>query len=63
MARKDIDDALVHIQREEWLRKIEDMKRNERPLEIIVSTHEGTDTTIYTEEDGSDTHLEIAHHE
>jgi hypothetical protein len=55
-----IDDTIVGIQREEWMRKIGELIQSEPLLEIVVSTHEETDTTIYTEYDGSEIILEGA---
>ncbi len=57
MSRGDIEDTIVGIQRDEWLRQIEELKLRESQTEIVVSTHVGTGTTVYTEDDGSETIL------
>lgn len=50
MSYRDIEDTIVNLQREQWLKEMEGLKEHT----VEVWTHKDTDTTIVAEQDGSE---------
>lgn len=56
--KKDRDalaDMIVDLQRDEWLRQMAKLEVREHT--ITLSTHEGTNTTVFVEEEGSEIYV------
>lgn len=53
----NIEDTIVNIQREKWLKEIEKLKKLEGEHVITVSTHKATDTPVIEEKSSIDLHL------